>query len=55
MTTGRTYNDFWFGNLSYDVTPKFLVGMEVSSWKTLWIANQPGESVNSAFVVKYGF
>jgi hypothetical protein len=52
---GRTYNQFFWGNLTYDVTKKLLVGLEVSSWKTLYVADQPGDSVRSEFVLKYGF
>lgn len=56
VTVGeKTYNQFFFGNLSYDVTDKFLVGMEVSSWKTLYVSQLPGDSVRCEFVAKYGF
>ena len=41
VTTGRIYNAFFFGNLIYDLTAKFLVGMEVSSWKTHLGRHQP--------------
>ncbi len=55
ITVGRTYNAFLFANLSYDLTQKFLVGVEISSWKTLW-KNQPdGDSVHCDFVAKYNF
>jgi hypothetical protein len=55
-TTGeRTYNQFYFGNLIYDVTKNFLVGVEVSSWKTLYVNELPGNSVRTEFVAKYGF
>ena len=33
----RAYNQFYFGNLSYDVTKNFLAGIEVSSWRTLYV------------------
>ena len=52
---GKTYNQFYFGNISYDVTKKFLVGLEVSSWKTLYYGQLPGDSVRTEFVAKYGF
>ena len=39
----RSYNQFYFGNLLYDVTKNFLVGVEVSSWKTLYVGEQEGE------------
>ena len=45
LTGERTYNQFYYGNLIYDVTKNFLVGMEVSSWKTLYIGQLPGDSV----------
>jgi hypothetical protein len=51
----RSYNQFYFGNLSYDLTKNFLVGMEVSSWKTLYVDQLPGDSVRCEFVAKYGF
>ena len=55
VTVGRIYNAFVFGNLSYDLTKQFLVGMEVSSWKTLWVNAEAGDSVSTAAVVKYSF
>ncbi len=55
-TTGeKSYNQFYFGNLSYDVTKTFLVGLEVSSWKTIYVAELPGDSVRCELVAKYGF
>ncbi len=51
----RTYNQFYFGNLIYDLTKQFLVGVEVSSWKTLYLGELPGDSVRCEFVAKYGF
>ena len=36
-SASRSYNQFYFGNLIYDVTKNFLIGMEVSSWKTLYV------------------
>ncbi len=55
ITTGRTYNQFCFGNLIYDVTKKFQLGFEVSSWKTLYATKQPGKSLRFEFAAKYGF
>jgi hypothetical protein len=53
---GRTYNQFFFTNLSYDLTKQFLVGAEVSQWKTLWDAPlAPADSTRVEFVVKYNF
>jgi hypothetical protein len=56
ITSGRTYNAFLFANLSYDVTSKFLVGFEFTSWRTLWkgpLADAPDQHFD--FVAKYGF
>ena len=56
VTSGRIYNAFYFANVSYDVTPKFLVGFEYSSWRTLWVGpSADANSQNFNFVVKYGF
>lgn len=56
ITSGRVYNSFLFANVSYDVTKKFLLGFEFTSWRTLW----KGPDVNAPdqhfdFVAKYGF
>jgi hypothetical protein len=51
----KTYNQFFFGNICYDVTKNLLVGFEVSSWKTIYLGQDPGNAVRSEFVVKYGF
>ncbi len=56
VTVGKkTYNQSIFGNVSYDVTQKLMVGLEVSSWKTLYRDLLPGEAVRCEFVIKYGF
>ena len=52
---GKNYNQFYYGNLSYDLTKTFLIGMEVSSWKTVYVGQLPGDSVRCEFVAKYGF
>jgi len=52
---GKIYNQFYYGNLSYDLTKTCLVGVEVSSWKTLYAGDLPGNSVRCEFAVKYGF
>jgi len=51
----RTYNQFIFGNVLYDVTDRFLMGLEVSSCKTLYNTKQPGEAVRIEFMGRYGF
>jgi hypothetical protein len=56
ITSGRIYNAFLFANLTYDVTSKFLVGFEFTSWRTLWkgpLADAPDQHFD--FVAKYGF
>jgi len=56
VTSGRIYNAFFFSNVSFDVTPKFLVGFEYSSWRTLWSgpdANATSQNYNC--VMKYSF
>jgi len=55
LTSGRTYNHFYFANLLYDVTDKFMVGVDVSSWKTLWVGRSPGDLVRFDFQVQYNF
>ena len=57
VTNGRIYNSFVFANLSYDLTSKFLVGVEVSSWRTIWVgtSNGPADSVHCDFVARYNF
>jgi hypothetical protein len=55
VATERSYNQFYYGNLIYDVTKNFLVGVEVSSWKTLYLGELPGDSLRTEFVAKYGF
>ncbi len=51
----KSYNQFYYGNVIYDLTKNFLVGVEVSSWKTNYIGQLPGDSVRCEFVAKYGF
>jgi len=56
ITSGRIYNAFLFANVSYDVTKKFMLGFEFTSWRTLW----KGPDVDAPdqhfdFVAKYGF
>lgn len=60
ISVGRVYNAFMFANLSYDVTSKFLVGFEFTSWRTIWKDPALGPDVNAPdqnfnFVAKYGF
>ena len=55
LTSGRTYNHFYFANLLYDVTDKFMIGVDVSSWRTLWIDHDPGDLVRFDFQAQYNF
>ena len=55
VTTGRIYNAFWFGNVTYDLTARFLVGFEYSQWKTTWVPQGPVDSAHLDFVAKYSF
>lgn len=52
---GRIYNSAYFVNLTHDVTKNFVLGFEVSSWKTLYKDLAPGESVRFEVMAKYGF
>jgi hypothetical protein len=52
---GRTYNHFIFANTSFDLTNKLNVGLEVTSWKTLYETLRPGEAVQFEFSGKYAF
>jgi hypothetical protein len=52
---GRTYNQFLFGNLFFDVTKKLILGFEVTSWKTQYKAQLPGDAVTFEFSGQYGF
>jgi hypothetical protein len=55
ITVGRIYNQFCFANLVYDVTDKFTMGLEVSSWRTLYATQRSGDSVRVEFMARYGF
>jgi hypothetical protein len=55
LATERKYNQFYYGNLMYDLTKNCMVGLEVSSWKTLYVDREPGNSVRTEFALKYGF
>lgn len=59
---GRKYNQFIFTNMTYDLTKKLNVGLEVTFWKTLYYEARPGlttpapgESTVFEFVARYGF
>ncbi|MBN2580197.1 MAG: hypothetical protein JXB10_14505 [Pirellulales bacterium] len=52
---GRTYNQAYWGNLIYNVTPKFQVGLEVGQWETVYKDKLPGDSTRVEFMARYGF
>ncbi len=52
---GRTYNQVVWGNVIYDVTKQFQLGLEVGSWRTLFNAEEPANSIRTEFMVRYGF
>jgi len=65
---GRTYNQFMFANVTFDVTEKLDTGIEVTSWKTLYQERRvglipdnllspadAGESVVIDWIVRYAF
>ena len=47
--------DFTFATSRFRGDKNFLVGVEVSSWKTVYVGQLPGDSVRCEFVAKYGF
>ncbi len=65
MTYGRSYNQYVFGNFTFDITKQFVTGIEVAYWKTLYEnqdpvtyptqPTEPGDSVVVQWMVKYGF
>lgn len=52
---GRLYNQAYWGNVTYDVTKKFMLGLEVGQWKTLFTDRAPGEATRFEFAGKYAF
>jgi hypothetical protein len=52
---GRTYNQFYFANIMYDVTKKFRLGFEVGQLKTLYNGLNPGDCTRMEFMARYGF
>lgn len=62
VVSGRSYNQYLYANASFDVTKMLNVGLEVTSWKTLYQETdpgrpqlKPGESVEFEFTGKYMF
>jgi len=65
---GRSYNQFFFGNLVFEVSKRLQVGMEISYWKTFFQDRReglvppselgprtPGEAVVIDWMFKYSF
>jgi hypothetical protein len=52
---GRTYNQAIWGNLIYDVTKQFQIGLEVGQWETVYKDKLPGDSTRIEFMARYGF
>lgn len=51
----RRYNSVVWGNLIYDITKQFQAGLELGSWRTLYVGKTPGESIRLEFMAKYTF
>ena len=54
-TKGRTYNHAYWGNISYNLTKKCVMGIEVSQWKTMFTDQATADSTRFEYVAKYGF
>jgi hypothetical protein len=68
LLLGRSYNQFVFTNVSYDITDRLTTGVEVAYWKTLYqevragqipdedlAPSEPGRAVVIDWMMKYGF
>ena len=55
LTRGRTYNQSYFVNWTYDVTDMLNLGFEITSWKTNWVNLRPGDSVRFRVSGRYNF
>jgi hypothetical protein len=62
VVVGRSYNSFLFVNTMYDITKKFTMGLEVTNWRTFYVADQaqvgpvtPGDSWVFEWMCKYAF
>ena len=52
---GRIYNQAYWGNVTFDVTKKFMLGVEVSQWKTMFTDRPAADSTRFEFAGKYAF
>jgi hypothetical protein len=55
MTTGRLYNQYIFTNVVYDISKALNVGLEVASWRTLFVGLSPGEAMRIEAIARYNF
>jgi hypothetical protein len=55
MTTGRTYNQYIYANFIYDFTKFLNAGLEISSWRTLYYNQAPGNDIRVEFLARYNF
>ncbi len=51
----RAYNQFYFGNVVWDVTKQVVTGIEFSWWNTHYVGQLPGEDFRTEYVLKYVF
>ena len=55
VADGRTYNQFYFANIMYDVSKQFVLGFEVGQMKTLYNGLAAGNATRFEFMARYGF
>lgn len=63
LAYGRVYNQFAFANVTFDITKKFITGVETSLWKTHYKGSgalptqptEPGEAVVIDWMCQYSF
>lgn len=62
--TGRTMNQFMFGNFIWQVTSELSTGMELNWWRTFYqdqrglddlLPTTPGEAITWEWMVRYNF
>ncbi len=52
---GRLYNQAYWGNVTYDVTKKFMLGLEVGQWRTSFTDRAAADATRIEFAGKYAF
>jgi hypothetical protein len=55
LTVGRLYNQYLYANFVYDFSPSLNAGLEIASWKTLFVGLEPGNAVRLEGVIRYNF